>query len=347
MENNRELDNFIGSKWGGHHSDLFYHIISTSNLLSAWREFRRGKNKKTDIQKFEFNLEKNILDIHFSLRRKTYINEPYVPFYVCDPKIRHIHKAQVRDRVVHQAVFRQLYKIYDPSFIYDSYACRFNKGTHAGVERLESFLRKETKNYKNNAWVLKCDISKFFDSIDHEILKKILFEKIECLETKWLLENIIKSFEKLEGKGLPLGNVTSQLFANVYMNVFDQFMKHVLKVKYYARYCDDFVCVSKDKYFLELLLPKISEFLEEKLKLKLHPKKVEIRKVSQGVDFLGYVVLTHYKVLRTSTKKRILRKVKQNLFKESKFSYLGILSHCRGYKLSKFFNDKNLIKALK
>jgi retron-type reverse transcriptase len=320
---------------GGIHSDLFYHIISTKNLLAAWREFRRGKNKKPDVQKFEFNLEKNILDLHFSLRRKTYINEQYVPFYVYDPKRRYIHKAQVRDRVVHQAVFRQLYNVFDSSFIYDSYACRFRKGTHAGVRRLEVFLRKETRNYTSNAWVLKCDISKFFDSIDHGILQHILFQKVECIETRWLVENIIKSFEKQKDKGLPLGNVTSQLFANVYMNVFDQFMKHHLKTEYYIRYCDDFLIVSQKREFLELLIPKISEFLEQKLKLKLHPKKVEIRKVSQGIDFLGYVILPHYQVLRTSTKKRILRRVKQNLSKGSRCSYLGVISHCKGYKISK------------
>lgn len=319
------------------HSDLFYHIISTKNLLAAWREFRRSKNKKPDIQKFEFNLEKNILDIHFSLRRKTYLNEPYVPFYVYDPKRRHIHKAHVRDRVVHQAIFRQLYHIFDPCFIYDSYACRFEKGTHAGVNKLEVFLRKETKNYTRNAWVLKCDIAKFFDSIDHEVLKNILYRKIECIETRWLLENIIKSFEKEKSKGLPLGNVTSQLFANVYMNVFDQFMKHELKAIHYIRYCDDFLIVSENPEFLQSLLPKISEFLDQKLKLKLHPKKVEIRKVSQGIDFLGYVILPHYRVLRTSTKKRILRRSKKHLSKGSKCSYLGILSHCKGYKIAKEF----------
>ncbi len=235
-----------------------------------------------------------------------------------DPKRRHIHKAQVRDRVVHQAVFRQLYKIFDPSFIFDSYACRFNKGTHAGLKRLEIFLRKETQNYTRNVWVLKCDIAKFFDSIDHEILENILFEK-----------------EK--DKGLPLGNVTSQLFANIYMNEFDQFMKHELKAKYYIRYCDDFLIVSYEREFLESLLPKISDFLEQKLMVKLHPKKVEIRKVSQGIDFLGYVILPHYKVLRTSTKKRILRRVKEVLSKGSMCSYVGILSHCKGYKISKKF----------
>lgn len=263
-----------------------------------------------------------------------------MPFYVYDPKRRYIHKAQVKDRVVHQAIFRQLYRIFDPSFIYDSYACRFGKGTHAGVERLETFLRKETQNYTWNAWVLKCDISKFFDSIDHKILKKILFEKVECPGTRWLIENVIKSFEKDKGAGLPLGNVTSQLFANIYMNVFDQYVKHVLKAKYYARYCDDFVLVSKDRDFLESLLPKISEFLEENLKLKLHAQKIEIRKVSHGIDFLGYVILPHYRVLRTSTKKRILRRTRVDVSKESECSYLGVLSHCKGYKIEKEFLDR-------
>ncbi|MFA6524170.1 MAG: reverse transcriptase/maturase family protein [Candidatus Paceibacterota bacterium] len=336
MENNRELNNIIGTAGGGGvHSNSFYHIISTSNLLSAWKEFKRCKTKKFDIQKFDFNLEKNILDLHFSLRRKTYINEPYVPFYVYDPKRRHIHKAEVRDRVVHQAIFRQLYHIYDPSFIYDSYSCRINKGTHAGVNRLETFLRKETKNYTKNAWVLKCDISKFFDSIDHKILRDILFKKIESPDTKWLIKNIIESFSKTEGKGLPLGNVTSQLFSNIYMNEFDQYIKHKLKIKYYIRYCDDFVFISEKREYLLSLLPKISEFLEKELKVKLHPKKVELKKVSQGIDFLGYVILPYYKVLRTNTKKRILRRAKENLSKESKNSYLGVLSHCKGYKIAK------------
>lgn len=326
---------------GGIHSNSFYHIISTSNLLSAWKEFKRCKTKKFDIQKFDFNLEKNILDLHFSLRRKTYTNEPYVPFYVYDPKRRHIHKAEVRDRVVHQAIFRQLYHIYDPFFIYDSYSCRINKGTHSGVNRLETFLRRETKNYTKNAWVLKCDISKFFDSIDHKILQNILFKKIESLDTKWLIKNIIESFSKTEGKGLPLGNVTSQLFSNIYMNEFDQYVKHKLKVKYYIRYCDDFVFVSEKREHLLSFIPKISEFLEQKLKLKLHPKKVELKKVLQGIDFLGYVILPHYKVLRTNTKKRILRRAKENLSEESKNSYLGVLSHCKGYKIVKQLQKEN------
>lgn len=245
----------------------------------------------------------------------------------------------MRDRVVHQAVYRVLYKIYDKNFIYDSYSCRLEKGTHRGVKRLEEFIRKESKNYSRNIWVLKCDISKFFDSINHNILKSILFEKSLDENTRWLIEQIIKSFEKSPDKGLPLGNVTSQLFSNIYLNKFDQFVKHKLRARYYIRYCDDFVIVSKGKKYLELLLTQITNFLKNELNLSLHPRKVEIRKSPQGIDFLGYVVLPHYKVLRTNTKKRILGKVKGGIHMEDISnatiqSYLGMLSHCKGYKIA-------------
>jgi RNA-directed DNA polymerase len=322
-------------RWGGLVHSYFEYIISLHNLLGAWREFKKGKNKKQDIQTFDFNLEKNIFSLNKDLRGKTYVNEPYVPFYVYDPKRRHIHKACVRDRVVHQSVYRVLYPFYNKHFIYDSYSCINNKGTHKAVERLVEFNRKESKNYTRNIWVLKCDISKFFDSIDHNILENILVRKNLDENTKWLIKNIISSFEKSPGKGLPLGNVTSQLFSNVYLNELDQYAKHILKAKYYIRYCDDFVIVSKNREYLQSLIPKISEFLETKLKLSLHPRKVEIKKVSQGIDFLGYVVFPYYKVLRTSTKKRILKKIKSNLTNETRQSYLGILSHCKGYKIAK------------
>lgn len=242
--------------------------------------------------------------------------------------------------MVHQAIYRVLYHIYDKSFIYDSYSCRNNKGTHKGVKRLEEFVRKESKNYRNNILVLKCDISKFFDSIDHYILKSILFEKNLDEDTKWLIEKIINSFEKLSNKGLPLGNVTSQLFSNIFLNKFDQFIKHRLKVKFYIRYCDDFVIVSKDKEYLKSLIPHIADFLKNELDLSLHPRKVEIRKLSQGIDFLGYVILPHYKVLRTSTKKRILNKAKLKISENTRQSYLGMLSHCRGFKISESLKNK-------
>jgi len=198
-----------------------------------------------------------------------------------------------------------------------------------------------------NCWVLKCDIKKFFDSINHQVLINILKEYIPDKNTVELLENIIHSFysESFLGAGLPLGNLTSQLFSNIYMNVFDQFIKHKLKAKYYIRYADDFVIVHQDKEYLENILIKIAEFLRTELLLQLHPNKVEIRKFSQGIDFLGYVILPHHIVLRTKTKKRMFRKLKENcrllLIREinkEKFnqvlqSYLGILKHCNGYNL--------------
>jgi len=337
MSNNRKFNCCSG---GGDiiHSNVFDSIISVENLLKAWREFKKGKNKKKDVLEFDFYLEENIFLLHKELKDKTYKNQPYIPFYVYDPKRRHIHKACVRDRVVHQAVYRILYYIYDKSFIHDSYSCRLEKGTHQGVRKLEEFARKESKNYSKNIWALKCDISKFFDSIDHNLLKSILFKKDLGDNTKWLIEQIIKSFEKSPNKGLPLGNVTSQLFANIYLNEFDQFVKHKLKIKYYLRYCDDFVIVAKDKEYPEFTLPSVADFLKSKLDLSLHPRKVEIRKLSQGIDFLGYVVLPHYKILRTSTKKRIFRKIKGDISKETKQSYLGVLSHCKGYKIAKILN---------
>jgi len=329
---------------------MIWRIIGSSieNLLKAWREFKKGKTKKKDILEFDFYLEENIFKLHNELKNKTYKNEPYVPFYVYDPKRRHIHKACVMDRVVHQALYRVLYHIYDRHFIHDSYSCRNNKGTHRGVKRLEEFTRKESQNYSRNIWVLKCDISKFFDSIDHNILKGILFEKNLDENTKWLIEQIINSFNLFTnsslshpvGKGLPLGNVTSQLFSNILLNKFDQFVKHKLKAKYYIRYCDDFVIVSKDKEYLESLIPQIALFLKDELRLNLHPRKVEIRKLSQGIDFLGYVVLPYYKVLRTNTKKRVFRRMKDGFSKETKQSYLGMLSHCKGYKIAKQFENE-------
>lgn len=333
MDNNRKLDNILLG--GGNIHRLFEHITSTENLLGAWREFKKGKTKKLDIQEFDFYLERNIFSLHSELKNKIYANEPYTPFYVYDPKRRHIHKAQVRDRVVHQAIYRVLYHIYDKHFIHDSYSCRINKGTHRGVTRLGEFTRKESRNNSRTIWILKCDISKFFDSIDHSILESILFRATLDDDTKWLIKNVLASFEKKPNKGLPLGNVTSQLFANIYLNEFDQYVKHILKIKYYIRYCDDFVIALKDRGYLESLILKISLFLEKELKLSLHPRKVEIRKLSQGIDFLGYVVLPHYEVLRTSTKIRIFKRVKMGISNETRQSYLGILKHCNGYKISK------------
>ena len=324
---------------------IFEKIISLANLFIAWKEFKRGKTKKPDVQKFEMFLEDNLFNLQQELKQKTYKHSNYTSFYISDPKLRHIHKAQVRDRVVHHAVYRILYPIFDKSLIYDSYSCRDGKGTHGAVLRLESFARKASENYTKICYCLKCDIKKFFDSIDHQILLDLIKQKIIDKDTLWLLEEIVKSFGKDAKKGLPLGNLTSQLFANIYLDELDKFIKHLLKVKFYLRYTDDFIIAHQDKYYLKGLTPEIKEFLRQDLKLDLHPEKIMIRKLRQGIDFLGYVALPHYRVLRTKTKIRMLKKIKvkqmqfcsgeisREAFEQARQSYFGMLSHCSSYKL--------------
>lgn len=295
----------------------------------ACREFKKGKSKQLDIQAFEFNLEDNVFQLHRELKTKTYQHSDYTSFYITDPKLRHIHKACVKDRVLHQAIFRVLYPIFDKNFIFDSYSCRFNKGTHRAVTRLETFARKLSHNHTQNIFALKCDIKRFFDSVDRKILLEFIRKRIKDSCAMGLLEQIIGSFQKDKNRGIPLGNVTSQLFANIYLNELDQFIKHQLKVKYYIRYCDDFVILEKNKEYLFKLFDKINGFLIEQLKLYLHPGKIMIRKYRQGIDFLGYVARPHHRILRTKTKKRLMRRISyKNLS-----SYLGVLKHCKSFKI--------------
>ncbi|MBU1091936.1 reverse transcriptase/maturase family protein [Patescibacteria group bacterium] len=190
-------------------------------------------------------------------------------------------------------------------------------------------------------WVLKCDVRKFFASIDHEVLIKIINKYILDKQIIWLLSVIINSFHaKEKNVGLPLGNLTSQLFVNIYMNEFDQFMKHKIKAKYYIRYADDFVILSHDKGWFESLLPQIRFFLYEKLKIELHPKKVSIESIASGVDFLGWVHFSNYRVLRTVTKRRIFRGIQdKNAKQETVQSYLGLISHGNSMKLKQKIED--------
>jgi len=334
--------------------NTFDEIVSIENLFRAWREFSRGKRQRLDVQQFEFNLEDNLFRLHYELESGAYHHSDYTSFYVQDPKLRHIHKACVWDRVLHQAVFRVLDPIFDRKFIFDSYSCRLNKGTHKAVNRLKEFSCRLSGNNHKNIFALKCDIRKFFDSIDQSILLSLIEKRIQDKRAIVLVSEIIKSFEKATNKGLPLGNVTSQLFANIYLNELDQFAKHRLKAKYYLRYCDDFIILGGNKNGLINMLYLIDDFLKEKLKLDLYFDKVDVRKYHQGIDFLGYAVLPHHRVLRTKTKRRMFRKMKkrhqdfkdglvsEESFNQSIQSYLGVLIHCQGYRIK-----KDLMKMLK
>lgn len=306
------------------------------NLFLAWHEFKKGKTKRKDVLQFEFNLEDNLFQLYQELRNKIYEHSHYSSFYVQDPKLRHIHKAEIRDRIVHHLVSNYLNSIYDKTFIHDSYSCRINKGTHKAINRLKHFSLKQSRNNKINFYCLKCDIKRFFDSIDHDILSELLKRKIKDKHILWLIREIIDSFQKDKDKGIPLGNLTSQYFTNIYLNELDQFIKHKLRVKHYIRYTDDFVILDKGKECLENLIGPIEKFLKNRLNLSLHPDKITIGKYNQGIDFLGYVTLPYCRVLRTKTKKRMFKKANQKNIQ----SYSGVLSHCCGYKLRKKLENK-------
>jgi RNA-directed DNA polymerase len=307
----------------------FETIISVENLLSAWNEFLRGKRDKNDVQEYAVHLMDNILSLHDDLANHSYCHGGYDAFFVNDPKRRHIHKASVRDRLLHHAIYRILYPFFDRTFISDSYSCRNDKGMHKAINRFRAMTYQVGKNNTQTCWVLKCDIKKFFASVDHEILLNILSEYIPDKDIIWLLGNIIWSFET----GLPLGNLTSQLFANVYMNVFDQWVKHKLKAKSYIRYADDFVFLSTDRLRLANAIPKVQEFLSEKLKLTLHPDKVFLKTRVSGIDFLGWVHFLNYRILRDTTKRRMLARIKENPSPETLQSYLGLMGHGNTKKL--------------
>jgi len=265
---------------------------------------------------------------------------------ITDPKRRLIHKASVKDRVLHHALYRKLYPFFDKTFISDSFSCRNNKGTHKAMKQFQNFVNKVSKNNTKTCWVLKCDIRQYFASIDHFILIRILEQYIFDENILWLLRNVIRSFETEEREyvGLPLGNLTSQLFSNVYMNVFDQFVKHRLKVKYYIRYADDFVFLSSDKTQLQSIILQIKNFLLFDLHLVLHPNKIFLKTITSGVDFLGWVHFPDHRVLRTKTKKRMFKRIQKHPTRETIQSYLGMMRHGNANKQERIIHIRTNIK---
>lgn len=314
---------------------IYDDIISVENLLAAWKEFIRRKRNKIDVQEFLYRFMRNIFSLHNELKTGTYVHGPYHAFKISDPKPRDIHKAFVRDRLLHHALYRKLYPALDRTWIADSYSCRNNKGTHRAMDRFKYFFGKVSRNNTRTCWVLKCDIRKFFASIDQKILMQIVSERITDKKVVGLIGRIVESFYSTAiGKGLPLGNLTSQMLVNLYMNEFDQYAKNVLKAKYYIRYADDFVFLSDDKEWLETILPKIDTFLKDRLALSLHPDKVYIKTFSSGIDFLGWIHFPNHRILRTSSKHRMIRNLKKNRDKTRLTSYQGLLSHGDTFDLS-------------
>ncbi len=303
---------------------------------------------------FERYLEDNMFNLHHQLVNQTYRHGRYTTFHIYDPKHRIISKATVRDRLVHHLVFAKLYEIFDPTFIFHSYSSRLDKGSHRAVENLRKALREESQNGSRQTYVLKCDIKQFFHSVPHNLLLQIIEKRIKDKRFLWLIREILGSFS--QGKGIPIGNLTSQIFANIFLNELDQFVKHKLGVKYYFRYADDFAIVHKDRNYLEEILKWVSVFVSGRLGVYLHPNKIELRKYTQGIDFLGYIILPKYIGIRRKTKNRMLKKLsyKDDLltagelefdsFYQTVQSYLGMLKHSNNYSLENTIKNNFLLR---
>ena len=297
---------------------LFEKIVSFENLLLAAKNASQGKRCKGNVAAFNYNLEENLLLVQQALIEKTYRPGGYRAFYIFDPKKRLISAAPFADRVVHHALCNIIEPLFDCTFLFDLYANRLGKGTHAGIRRAQKFLRA-------NRFVLKCDIKKYFPSIDHELLKQEIRWKIADSDTLWLIDTIINGSNEQEfvydifpgddrftplqrRKGLPLGNLTSQFFANLFLNRLDHYIKEKLRVRYYARYVDDLLLAANNIDFLKNVKKEIEAYLA-KLRLKLHPKKCHILRSDKGVPFLGQVIFPHYRLLKKQNVKRFCQRL--------------------------------------
>ncbi len=362
----------------------------TLDLFQAYYDARKNKRNTINALAFEKHLEANLFALANEIIERRYVLKPSICFIVNKPVKREIFAADFRDRVVHHFIFNYISPIFEKIFINDSYSCRKGKGTHYGIERITHFICSCSQNYSKSCYILKLDIKGYFMAMN----KLLLFDKVKSeiihninkvnFDTELVLylvektifndpkENCIIKGSKDDWKdlpqtkslfyakkncGLPIGNLTSQLFGNVYMNEFDHWVKKELKIKYYGRYVDDFILIHEDKYYLQSILPKISNYLIKNLKLILHPDKIYLQHYTKGVKYLGAVILPNRIYIANRTKgnfynaiekqNQIARdhqptKEEQQAFQASMNSYLGIMKHYKTYKIRKNIIFKNL-----
>jgi len=332
-------------------------------LFLAYRKARKGKTKRYYVKRFEKNLHENLFALSEELKEKTYKPKPLKTFILRDPKTRKISVSAFRDRIVHHAIVRVIEPLFEKTFIYDSCANRIGKGGLFAIKRFDTFSRKISgngncaKNKFNDfnyvyGYCLKTDIKHYFQEVDHKVLIKILERKINDKEVIWLINEIIKNTPARGGgeraKGMPLGNLTSQFFANLYLNELDYFVKHELKAKYYIRYVDDFVILHGSRKKLENFKKKIVNFLEEKLKLEIHPQKSKIIPLSKGIDFVGFRNFYHFRLLRKRNLRSIISKIKLHkkgvISKEKMFEVFqgwnAYASWANSYKIRREVGDR-------
>jgi retron-type reverse transcriptase len=320
-------------------------LCTYDNLYSAYEKARKHKTLKPYVIEFEKELRKNLLQLQQELITQTYKPRPLENFIIREPKTRKISKSDFRDRLIHHAICNIIEPIFDKTFIHDSYANRIGKGTLKAIERFDEFKRKASKNLSKKCYFLKADIKHYFDNVDHQILLGLIRRKIYDDKIIWLIEQILQNHKaETEGKGMPLGNLTSQFFANIYLDELDQYVKHQLKAKYYIRYVDDFIILgtSIDTLIEDKLA--IDSFLKKRLDLKLHPDKSKIFKLEKGANFLGFRIFYHHKLVRKKNIKKFDRKFQilkmdyeQNIIGREKViekfeGWLTYISHANTYK---------------
>lgn len=309
------------------YTDLYPRIYDFENLHAAYLKARKGKRYKHDAMEFACNLEENLIVLQNELIWKTYRTGKYRIFKTHEPKEREVAALPFRDRVVQHALVAVIEPIWERRFIHDSYACRPGKGTHAGADRAQAFLRR-VKRQHGRVYALKADIAKYFASIDHAVLRQLIYKRIACRDTRWLIDEILSSTTSQTEQvpcGLPIGNLTSQLWANVYLHELDEFVKHNLRERYYLRYMDDFVEIHHDKQHLHQARHIIEAFLQDRLRLRTNAKTQVFPVDSshgRALDFLGYRIWTTHRKLRKSSQKRMKRNLKrlERLFRHGAIS---------------------------
>ena len=327
-------------------------FCSVVNFTRAYEQARKDKWSK-EILDFDKNPKLRLVQLIREIHTGTYRPQPLKRFVLRDPKTRIISKSAFKDRIVHHAIVQTLQPRFEPVFIYDSYASRKGKSTLLAVDRFEQFTRKTSKNYTKDCFVLKCDITKYFDTVDHEILLTCIAKRASDKRFLALIRSLVENHASLQrGKGVPLGNWTSQFFANIYLNELDQYVKHELKVKQYIRYVDDFVIVHHNKKTLERYRDSIDNFLRNNVALTLHPSKCRIIDTRRGAPFLGFRVFPHHRLLvqrnirKARTRLQEKAKLVKNGFKEifslqaSFAGWNGYAKHANTYRLRKTLHDQ-------
>lgn len=305
--------------------------LSLSNIWKSWYKFSRGKRSSLSLNKFKYFLEKNLYQLHIELENGNYNHGNYYSFKVFDNKPRRVSVAGIRDRVVHRLVYEYLVDIYDKRFIFDVYSNRKEKGLLKAIARVQKFLRGYSKCY-----IWRADIKKFFDNVDHEILLNLLFLKIFNTKARSLLKKIVKSYSAVnaKNKGIPIGNLTSQVFANIYLNELDRFIKHNINPLAYLRYGDDFILIEGNPDRLALKRKNVINFLKTELLLETNSKNDKIIKAKNGLKFLGLEIFPRGRRLNQRNQKRI----HDRLNYKNISSYKGLIKNHGNKKKINYFN---------